>query len=119
MQVPNWHSAEGEEVIHYTFNPLEPRSFYVYPIGEKDVELIYARAPDQVTKADNMALPDVYANALLDYILYRAYTKDAEEAANRELAQTHYVRFTESLGMKAQVDGATIVSQSKVVTGGQ
>lgn len=116
-QVPEWHSARGTEVMHYTFDPIEPRTFYVYPVGTTSVELVYARAPQLATAQGNITIPDVYANVLLDYVLYRAYSKDAEETANRELANTHYTRFVESLGMKAQVDSAAAMSQSSITRG--
>lgn len=114
-QVPNWHSSVADEVMHYTFDPVDPRSFYVYPRGTKQVELVYTRAPVPALANGNITIPDIYANAVLDYILYRAYSKDAEETANRELANIHYTRFIESLGLKAQVDNAIAMSQNSVV----
>ncbi len=47
-------------------------------------------------------IDDVYANALLDYVLYRAYSKDADYAGNAQLAVSHYQAFSNSLGVKKQ-----------------
>lgn len=113
-QIPNWHEAVGNEVMHYTFDPIEPRSYYVYPRASRQVELVYARSPSASTMNGNLSIPAIYANAVLDYILYRAYSKDAEQTANRELANIHYTRFVESLGMKAQVDAMAAAQQSSV-----
>ncbi|MCK7581011.1 MAG: hypothetical protein MZV65_38935 [Chromatiales bacterium] len=54
--------------------------------------------------ATPIKLDDIYANAILDYVLYRAYSKDAEYAANAQRAALHYQAFTNALGVKTQVD---------------
>lgn len=54
--------------------------------------------------ATPIKLDDIYANAILDYVLYRAYSKDAEYAANASRAALHYQAFTAALGAKTQVD---------------
>lgn len=113
-QVPNWYDAEAEDVVHYITDPLEPRVFYVYPQGEKPVELVYVKTPDESTSTGALSIPVIYANALVDYVLYRAYSKDAEETANRELAMMHYSRFNEGLGMRGQSEGAAFISQRGV-----
>jgi hypothetical protein len=61
----------------------------------------------------------VYANAVLDYMLYRAYSKDAEATQNAELANAHLKRFVEMLGLKLQADASgryetPVVRASKV-----
>lgn len=47
-----------------------------------------------------ISIDDIYANALLDYILYRAYQKDADYAANNQRAMTAYESFLNSLGLR-------------------
>lgn len=113
-QVPTWYDAEGEDVIHYVADPLEPRSFHVYPQGEKPVEIVYVKTPEESDVAGPLNIPAIYANALVDYILYRAYSKDAEETANRELAMMHYSRFNEGLGLRGQAEGTAFISQRGV-----
>jgi hypothetical protein len=49
-------------------------------------------------------LDDVYANVIADYILYRAYSKDAEYAANGQRAMAAYSSFAQSLGLKSQAE---------------
>ena len=41
----------------------------------------------------DLGVPDIYANAVQDYVLYRAYTKDSEYAGNAARAQAHYAAF--------------------------
>ena len=48
----------------------------------------------------SISLPDIYANALCDYILYRAFTKDAEYAGNATRAAGHYSVFANALGVE-------------------
>lgn len=54
--------------------------------------------------SQTITLDDVYANALLDYVLYRAYLKDAEYTANSERVNFFYKSFMQALGLKYQVD---------------
>jgi hypothetical protein len=51
-----------------------------------------------------LAIPDIFANAVTDYTLFRAYTKDAEYAGNSQRASTHYNLFINSVTGKGQID---------------
>lgn len=117
-QVPGWHQIAGSvDVLHYTYDPRDPKVFYVYPpaTAQAKVDVVYASYPtDVVEPADgstytsvsgNISLPDIYGNVLQDYILYRAYMKDSEYAGNAQRAQAHYAAFANALGieMKATV----------------
>jgi len=103
--VPTWHSdtaAANGEVQHYVFDGRDPKTFYVYPqsAGVNGVELIYSVSPADVAAVGNViTLDDIYSNALLDYILYRGYSKDAEYAGNISRASGHYQAFINSLGL--------------------
>lgn len=107
-QIPGWHQLTDSEVIHYVHDPMDPTTFYVYPRATGSVEVVYAKSPNAVTAGQNLAIPDVYANSVLDYILYRAYSKDAEATANRDLAVKCYERFVGALGMKMQAMTASV-----------
>ena len=121
-QLPNWQSATGvTEILHYTYDPRDPKVFYVYPPAAStgaSVEIVYSAYPAGITEpADgalytaitgNIALPDIYANPLADYVLYRAYTKDTEFAGNAARAQAHYGAFTGALN--AELSGTAGVT---------
>lgn len=110
-QSPNWYNLTGvTEVLHYMYDPRDPKVFYVYPPAAStggSVELVYSAYPADITEpADgatytgvtgNISLPDIYGNVLADYILYRAYTKDSEYAGNAQRAQAHYAAFQAAL----------------------
>jgi len=107
-QLPDWHSSTtAADVKHYIFDDLDPKTFYVYPPndGTGHLEIIYAATPTAVTSSDDISIPDVYANSLLDYVLFRAYGKDSDHAGNAQRSVQHYQLFTASLGMKTQSEG--------------
>lgn len=112
--IPEWHSATASgTTLHYMFDPAEPKVFYIYPqsAGAHRVELVYSAAPTDLTSVgDVQVLDDVYANPLLDYVLYRAYTKDNDTAGNANRALAHRQAFENTLGLKAQADGASVAA---------
>jgi hypothetical protein len=113
-QVSGWYGLPGvTEILHFMYDVRDPRTFYVYPVAAAtgaSVELVYAALPVDIAEpADgslygavdgNISVPDIYGNVLLDYILYRAYTKDSEYAGNAARSQAHYQLFTNALGME-------------------
>ena len=73
-----------------------------------DIEVIYSTAPADITYSSTavITLDDIYANAILDYMLYRAYQKDSEYAGNAERSMMHYQSFANALGIKSRADAA-------------
>jgi len=111
-QDPDWHdpavtgqSAHGTIVKNYIFDEDDPRKFYVYPgiSGNSYVEIVFSRTPtDLANTSATIYVDDIYGNAIVDFVLYRAYMKDAEYAANAQRAGSHYQLFTASLGQGGQ-----------------
>jgi hypothetical protein len=193
-QQPGWHAiAASTGVVHYTYDPRDPKVFYVYPpasggtasatvtasgtsgeyvltlagVDGADVikpgasfttapagvpadatvqsvyvdagatkillnkaltanvvsqaavlssptgvvlDIVYSAYPAEVAEpADgsdwddvvgNISVPDIYANALQDFILYKSYSKDSEYAGNAQRAQAHYAAFANALGIE-------------------
>ena len=106
---PDWHNptvtgdaAHGSVIKHYVFDPDDPKKFYVYP-GVKSglnayIEIVYSDVPtDLSATSSTIAIDDIYGNALIDYVLYRCYLKDAEFAGNAQRANTHYQLFMASI----------------------
>ena len=115
-QVPSWHdpastgdSAHGTTVKHYIYEEINPRNFYVYPgvDGNAFIEIIYSSNPAAVTALGNLGLPDLYANAVMNYTIYMAYMKEAEYAGNQQRAQGHFQLFMTSVTGKGQIDAMT------------
>ena len=121
-QIPSWQNQTGAtEILHYTYDPRDPKVFYVYPpaaAANASVEIVYSAYPTNITEpadgalytaiSGDISLPDIYANPLADYVLYRAYTKDTEFASNVQRAQAHYGAFTGALN--AELSGTAGVT---------
>lgn len=110
-QIPGWHSAVNAlgYIQHYVFDPRDPTHFYTYPQAPATpwyAELVYSAAPVDAVLGGVISLPDIYANALLDYVLYRAYSKDSTFASNSALAVAHYQAFTATITGKGSVEAA-------------
>lgn len=108
-----WHAeTPSVNIEHFMFDARLPRSFLVYPpaTSQAQIEVVFSSVPlahsvsDATSPSATVRIVDSYANAMLDYILYRAYTKDAEYAANAQRAAAHYQAMTTALGIKTQSD---------------
>lgn len=117
-QIPDWHAATpAAEVKHFVYSELDPHTFYVYPpsTGANQLELICTAAPATVSEDAAIALDDIYANALLDYMLYRAYAKDTEYASNPTASANHYTAYGQAI--KGKLDGEAAGDPNRRVTG--
>ena len=119
---PSWHDPRvvkyARDVRQYVFDEGNPREFSVYPgnDGTGIVEAVVSLLPTALAASGDpaaiesygatLALPEPYSVILLDYILYRAFSKD-DIAAEASRARLHYQAFAQSLGIKIQAEGAT------------
>lgn len=105
-QMPDWHTQTAAATKHFMFDERTPRVFYVYPpaVGAASVDIAYAKSPTDITNtADPLTEEDLFAPALVDYVCFRAFSKDAEYAGNTQRAQAHYAQFANTLGVGARV----------------
>ena len=115
-----WYAGNtAQKVELYIYDERNPKTFYVYPgvVAGVELTLVYSKAPPAIDIASNdsgevIALDDVYVNAIIEWILYRSYMKDAEYAANPNKSQMHMNAFRSQLGEKSQADVA-MMSQEK------
>ncbi|MDD3965342.1 MAG: hypothetical protein PHD99_04840 [Candidatus Moranbacteria bacterium] len=121
-QTPNWHNATGVvNVMHYMFDPKDPKTFYVYPPATAlaQLEVMYAAYPIDITEplsdtsiwsdvTGNLTLPDIYADDVLNLVMYRCYSKDSEYAGNDAKAVAYLNMVTASLG--AEIAATVAVS---------
>ena len=111
-QIPNWHKSTGPRVTNWVFDERDPKTAYVYPQPSTaaDVQIVYSVAPAAVDITDfendttTIGIDDSYFNAIKEYMLYQAYSKDADYAANASRASAHYSVFERALGNKSNVD---------------
>lgn len=111
---PNWHTVNTATSAElFLYDERNPKTFYLYP-GVADgvlVTAVYSKAPPLITEAMHdadqvISLDDIYMNAIIEWILYRCYMKDAEFAANPNKSLMHQSAFKTQLGEKSQADGA-------------
>ena len=116
--LPNWHetAAGTNKIEHFVYDPADPKNFYVYPkaaSGTHSLEIVFSSSPSEIaisnfsSDTSVISVDDVYANCLLDYVLYRSYQKDSEFAGNAQRAMMPYQSFATALGIKTQADSAT------------
>jgi len=106
---PDWHFADPDlTVLHYMFDEDDPVHFFVYPPQPAvpgHLNIVYSASPIELTDlSQDISIRDIYANQIVDYVLFRCYLKDASYAGNEQRANNHYQLFRESLGLKAQVE---------------
>jgi hypothetical protein len=106
--LPTWHSVTADAVVrHYIFNFLDPKAFYVYPpqpaVNQGYIEMIYGALPTDATANGTISVDDIYENLLLDYVLYRAFSKETE-FSDQSAANVHYAAFMAALTGKAKTE---------------
>lgn len=115
-QVDDWYGTTSTNVEHYVYDPVDPKNFYVYPHpsgGGHTLEIVYSASPSDITisnfSSDTtvISLDDLYANPILDFMLYRAYQKDSEFAGDIQRYSGYLQSFQNALGIKNQVDAGT------------
>lgn len=119
-QRKGWYTETPTVSIEeYVFDARQPREFMVYPPATTAarLEVVYAQVPSPHALTDEqlgnaattevIRIDDTFANALLDYVLFRAYTKDSDQQGNAARAVAHYQAFQNSLGVSAQANAAS------------
>lgn len=114
MVLPGWRKRSGTmETVHFMHNLNEPRNFYVYPpavLGSK-VEMLVAEYPPLLpaptgpkgsTASGNIALADKWRDALFNFVMFKAYLKDAEFGGNPTLAAAYKDLFIQATGVELQ-----------------
>ena len=112
-QTPDWHNKTATtDVLFYVYDERDPLEFFVYPppvAGTTQLEIKFSAYPadisapsgqDYTSVTGNVSVKDIYGNALLDYILYRAYSKDSDYAGNAGRAAAHFQAFALSMGIE-------------------
>lgn len=105
----DWHTAtvgtyireviydEKRDPLHFWVSPRAPSSAW-------HIELITCQVPTAVSDANvltgSFQLPDVYAPAAQDWMLYRAYAMQAASSGSWTRAMAHFQSFFNVLGVK-------------------
>lgn len=125
-QYPNWRNdTPALEAKHFAFDKRNPKVFYLYPpmSSGSGVQVVFSAAPATLSVAsdtstsETIALDDVYGSAIVDFMVYRAYLKDAEYAANDQRSRGAYETFVASLTGKRAADEFAVPSDEVTIAG--
>lgn len=121
-QYDDWHNQIEADIDHFVYDPRDPTSFYIYPrpitVGH-EVEITYNYTPIATVIADfeadttTIGVDDSFVNPLIDFMLYRAYSKDADYAENGQRAKDSYMSAQQAISNKTQADTAMIPKENR------
>lgn len=122
--------GDGYVVRSYTVHPDNDTVFYVDPPvpggGTRAVWALVRLAPRKITVGTDAVImanttPELYREALKDWMLYRAFSKETESSDSFEKAQAHYKAFMQFIGAPPRDKNAVPVAASsrETVSGAQ
>ena len=107
---PDWHKeTAATEIKEYIYDERVPKEYYVSPPVNSTTP-VYAEISESVAPADvadlkdPITLDDNYAPALIEWVAYRFFSRDAEELPDIQRAIGHFQRFFNMLGEKLRID---------------
>lgn len=110
-----WRSmTPRNDVRHFSYDDKYPKYFDLFPppAAGHQIDVAYSVSPQPIVirnfDTDNavIGIDDVYQNAIEAYIVYRALSKETEEAGVAALAQQAWNEFLTELGQKTEADTA-------------
>jgi hypothetical protein len=98
MFCPSWGQKPVAKTVKHWIPTEDPKVFYVYPAQVASspaiVEIVASVYPKIIGSVfDAIDVRDIYAERLTSYILYRAFSKDAEFAGAADRAVAYYQAF--------------------------
>lgn len=106
---PGWHTATPGLVREWAADPGEPTTFWVNPpqdaVAPAKAQVQYVKRPEYVDIGEQLPVDPMYDAALVEYVLYRAYSKDADYAGQDGRANMHYMNFKGAVGGTPQQSG--------------
>lgn len=106
----SWRASTAGAAEVYFYDERNPKQFEVYPpqAGGELIEVVYNAQPGNASVNGNITISDMYADSLIDYIVYRALSKDTEDSSpDFQRATAFYRAFLVGIGYKDAVDTAT------------
>ena len=93
-----------EPLRDHVGGPIKINSFYR---GPELNAAIGGSAKSQHCNGQAIDIDDTFANAIIDFVLFKAYLKDAEYAGNAQRSNQHYALFNNSLGQSTAASNVT------------
>jgi hypothetical protein len=103
---PLWRTRAAQAAAEsYMYDPGNPLEYLVVPAntGTGRVELTYAYSPADIAAGDPIGCADIYQPALLDYVLFRAFSKPTRGGVPEDTARAtaHFGAFVGALNPPA------------------
>jgi hypothetical protein len=91
---PSWQTGATGPAKNWMGVENDPTRFYLYPpqAGGEKLTLLYIKLPKAFLQTEQTGLPDIYEDAVADYIVYRAESRDDEHVISQR-AQSFYQSF--------------------------
>jgi hypothetical protein len=109
-----WHKGRSSvEISQFTYDDRAPKEFFVYPpaTAGTQIQLVHAAIPAAVTDTDDdLDIGLEYIDAVINYVCYRAKSKDSEYA-NAAEAGAFFAAFNDVLGVTAQTQSTASPNQ--------
>lgn len=97
-----WHSdAVSTSVEHYAYDVEKPDVYFVTPPADFGIFIecaFYIHPVDVGSAFDEIGLEAIYANAILQWMLYRAYSVETDSMSSQQSSQSNYSAFYNSMG---------------------
>lgn len=114
LVAPDWYRRrQSAEIRHFIYDPRAPRRFEVFPpaIDGTQVQALVVTAPAGIpippaataaSASGEIDLPITFQSPLLDFVLHRAWAKDAEYAGNAQLSAAYLELWSRAINTQAQ-----------------
>jgi hypothetical protein len=92
---PNWRNDTAGAATQWAKFESDPLRFFIYPQAPASqiLDVVYVKLPTVYTLTQGIEdLPDVYQPALVDFVVYRAESKDNEHVLSQR-ATSHQAAF--------------------------
>lgn len=91
---PRWKKDTGEPTCWTKFEH-DSKRFWIYPqpASSVSVDILYAKSLSLESESSNVPFPDIYEAPLIDYVMYRAYSRDGQNQSESAKAQMHIQAF--------------------------
>lgn len=108
--VPGWRLAQAKiDVVHFVHNLKDPRVFLVYPpalvtssvLMEASLKPVDVTASSATTATGNLSVQDDMQTAALNWVMFRALSKNAEYANQAVLAAGYKAAHDSALGIES------------------
>lgn len=86
---PTWRTETAGAARHWMRKGAQPRKFMIYPPApsSQTLEITYVAVPSEYALTDDTGLPANYSDAVADYIVYRAESRDDEHINSNRAKQ--------------------------------